>query len=89
MNGKIKFHKHDSPAFDIGQKWYFYNSDKYVTIIGICPFNIVREKHDYWVVFKYSDGSVNRKDIGIFQERFKHEADKNLKIIKIIKRIFA
>jgi hypothetical protein len=84
MNGKIKFHKHDSPAFDIGQKWYFYNSDKYVTILGVHPFGEVRDKHDYEIVFQYNDGAIVIKDIGIFQERFQHEADKNLKIIKRI-----
>jgi len=77
MNGKIKFHKANGPAFNPGEKWQGAScqKDNYsCEIISVRQYG--EGKWDYQVTYKFKDGVVCTKDAWSFQVRYQHVADK-------------
>ena len=76
MNGKIKFHKPNGPAFAVGEEWISANGMK-VTITKVTC--IGDGKFDYLIDYLQSDGTSSQKDGWNFQVRYNHQADKDLR----------
>ena len=77
MNGKIKFHKVNGPAFNVGEAWVD-SAGHVVTITNVTQFKDTTGRHasDYDVEYVYAKyRGVQSKDGWIFQTRFTHKAD--------------
>lgn len=72
MNGKIKFHKPNGPAFSKDEVWYGSSKSK-VTIISVEKNG--DGKFDYDVKYTQADGSISKKNSHAFQFRYQHSAD--------------
>jgi len=75
MNGKIKFHKPNGPAFYQGELWLACDGS------GLkCWIDRVEKygdgKFDYIIHYIYLDGETSSKDAWNFQVRYYHSADK-------------
>ena len=73
MNGTVKFHKPNGPAFAIGEQWISCAGNLKVTITGVT--RIGDEKFDYRVSYRQSDGTTAEKGAWEFQVRYQHVAD--------------
>jgi hypothetical protein len=75
MNGNVKFHKANGPAFNPGEVWVSSSGCK-------CQIDSVRkfgdDKWDYEVTCVYPDGAKFSKDAWNFQVRYQHVADANV-----------
>jgi len=85
MNGNIKIHKAQGPAFMDGEIWYSANGSK-VTVLSCKLYNEIvlqyRSAHasDFEVEYMQADGTIYCKDAWNFQVRYTHHADMNLKL---------
>lgn len=77
MNGLIKWHKGNGPAFNPGEQWCSIAGKIACTIVSVRKFG--EGKHDYEVTYEYLDGVQHSKDTWNFQVRYQHVADKDLK----------
>lgn len=78
MNGDIKWHKANGPAFAPGEQWRSVSGNIRCEIVSVSKFG--PDKWDYLVTYKYPDGGGHTKDAWNFQVRYQHIADNNLKI---------
>lgn len=78
MNGKIKWHKANGPAFAPGEPWMSVSGKIRCEIVSVRKFG--DDKWDYLVTYRYTDGSEHSKDAWNFQVRYGHIADANLKV---------
>lgn len=77
MNGKIKFHKVNGPAFNIGEVWVD-SAGHEVTITSVTQFKETTGANpsDYDVEYTYAKyRGAQSKDGWSFQTRFTHKAD--------------
>lgn len=78
MNGHVKLHKPESPAFNKGERWY--SSDGFCA----CIERVERYGVDKWDVDVYytnpnvGNGRLAVKNAWSFQVRYQHQADMNL-----------
>ena len=79
MNGKLKLHKPNSPAFNAGEVWIGASGSK-VEIISVVPWPVCIDTWSYSVHYRQADGSLSNKDAWAFQVRYTHTADQNLKV---------
>lgn len=77
MNGKIKFHKPNGPAFAVGEQWESHGGKLKVTITGVTK--IGDDKFDYLIDYLQSDGTSSQKDGWNFQVRYSHVADQGIR----------
>lgn len=79
MNGNIKFHKPNGPAFNFGEIWVpCSRPDAYkVTIVSVRKFG--DDKFDYEVTYVDDRGIEMHKDAWNFQVRYMHIADVNIR----------
>ncbi len=74
MNGEIKWHKANGPAFLPGEKWKSCSQKNLeCEIVSVRKFGT--GKWDYEVTYKYPDGETHSKDAWSFQVRYYHMAD--------------
>lgn len=76
MNGNIKFHKPESPAFDHWQEWVSACGHS-VHIIKVVRWGT--GKWDATVTYCGRDMHPMEKDAWNFQVRYQHVADKNIR----------
>jgi hypothetical protein len=77
MNGKVKFHKPNGPAFAVGQEWQAISEHFSCWIDSVRKFG--EGKFDYIVNYHYADGTKSEKDAWGFQVRYRHVADKHIR----------
>lgn len=77
MNGTIKWHKANGPAFKPGEEWRGIAGNIRCYIVSVRKFG--NGKWDYEVTYEYPDGSQHSKDAWNFQVRYMHVADKFIK----------
>lgn len=89
MNGRIKFHKANGPAFAPGQRWVAPPLEVFIELVR--PYARINGKWDYEVTyywFEHSltpDGDIvitrktHSKNAWSFQVRYTHEADERLR----------
>lgn len=77
MNGTVKFHKPNGPAFAIGEHWVSHGGKLKVTIVGVTK--IGDGKFDYLVDYLQSDGTTAQKGGWDFQVRYGHIADEGIR----------
>ena len=75
MNGKIKFHSPDGPAFNQGQRWFGTNGKTEVAIISTDRWG--DDKWDVEVTYSLASDPTQiwSKDAWNFQVRYTHQAD--------------
>lgn len=84
MNGNIKFHKANGPAFNPGEVWIGSSGIK-VEIMSVHKYPGATSDHasDYAVTYKTdpinNPSKIHEKDAWNFQVRYTHQADLNLK----------
>ena len=76
MNGHVKFHKANGPAFNAGEPWVSSCGNK-VTIKSVRQFG--PGKWDYEVHYSQEKGVDCKKDAWNFQVRYEHIADKKVR----------
>jgi len=77
MNGTVKWHKANGPAFKPGEEWRSIAGNIYCTIVSVRKYG--PGKWDYEVTCRYRDGREFSKDAWNFQVRYMHIADKFIK----------
>ena len=73
MNGNVKFHKPNGPAFAAGEQWVSCGGKLKVTITSVT--RIGDDKFDYRIEYLQSDGTTANKGAWEFQVRYQHVAD--------------
>lgn len=76
MNGNVKWHKANGPAFLPGEQWKSISGNIFCSIVSVRQFG--EGKWDYEVTYRYADGTECQKDAWNFQVRYQHIADKHL-----------
>lgn len=76
MNGNVKFHKANGPAFAKGEVWVSANGIN-CTIDRVENYGC--DTWDWDVYYTFSDGSSSCKNVWSFQVRYQHQADIRLK----------
>lgn len=76
MNGNVKFHKANGPAFAPDQEWKSVAGNIRCWIIGVRKYG--EDKWDYEVTYRFADGSVASKNAWSFQVRYQHIADEKV-----------
>ena len=72
MNGAVKFHSPDGPAFNKGEVWKSA-SGTIATIESTRRYG--PDKWDVEVTYSFSDGTSASKNAWSFQVRYNHSAD--------------
>lgn len=81
MDGKIKWHKPNGPAFNEGEVWLSADrAARKVRIVRVEKFG--DGKFDHEVYYRTESGAEYHKDAWNFQVRYFHEADANIKNVK-------
>lgn len=76
MNGKVKFHKANGPAFAPDQEWKSVAGNIRCWIIDVRKYG--EDKWDYEVTYRFTDGSIASKNAWSFQVRYQHIADEKV-----------
>lgn len=80
MNGKVKFHSPDGPAFAPGQVWEGVSGTR-CEILRVERYGV--DKWDVDVFYWYPSDDFKRelrKNTWSFQVRYQHEADRRVKL---------
>ena len=81
MNGNIKFHKPESPAFHAGEEWFCSGNGKvYIDRVNRYDSSMKfgADVHYHW--FDSNGSRINcKKNVWSFQVRYTHKADLNIK----------
>ena len=78
MNGKVKWHKPNGPAFAFGERWVPCSGSNYfVTIVG--TRKVGEGKFDYVVTYVDDRAIEMTKLAWDFQVRYQHIADVNIR----------
>ena len=72
MNGAIKLHSPDGPAFNKGEVW---RSSSGIIAIIESTRRYGPDKWDVEVTYSFSDGTTSSKNAWSFQTRYTHSAD--------------
>ena len=72
MNGTVKFHSPDGPAFNAGEVW----RSSYGIVVTIeSTRRYGPDKWDVEVTYSFLDGTISSKNAWSFQVRYTHRAD--------------
>lgn len=74
MNGTLKWHKANGPAFAIGEEWRSVSGNVRCWIVGVRKFG--SGKWDYEVTYRFAEGPETSKDAWNFQVKYFHVADR-------------
>lgn len=72
MNGEMKLHNPDGPAFNKGEVW---RSSSGIIAIIESTRRYGPDKWDVEVTYSFSDGTISSKNAWSFQVRYTHSAD--------------